>query len=69
MLSQPRVVIVGGGISGLATAHYLHRRLGDGVHLTLVEGGARVGGKISTERFGGNLVDVGPDATRARRSN
>jgi len=66
MLSQPRVVIVGGGISGLATAHYLHRRLGDGVHLTLVEGGARLGGKISTERFGGHLVDVGPDALMVR---
>ncbi|TFC27062.1 protoporphyrinogen oxidase [Cryobacterium sp. TMT2-18-3] len=66
MLAQPRVVIVGGGISGLATAHYLHRRLGDGVHLTLVEGGARLGGKISTERFGGHLVDVGPDALMVR---
>ncbi|HSP51746.1 MAG TPA: protoporphyrinogen oxidase [Cryobacterium sp.] len=66
MLSQPRVVIVGGGISGLATAHYLHRRLGDGVHLTVVEGEARLGGKISTEQFGGHLVDVGPDALMVR---
>ncbi|TFC84144.1 protoporphyrinogen oxidase [Cryobacterium sp. TMT3-29-2] len=66
VLSQPRVVIVGGGISGLATAHYLHRRLGDGVQLTLVEGGARLGGKISTEQFGGQLVDVGPDALMVR---
>ena len=66
MLSQPRVVIVGGGISGLATAHYLHRRLGDGMHLTVVEGEARLGGKISTERFGGHLVDVGPDALMVR---
>ncbi|WP_166806280.1 protoporphyrinogen oxidase [Cryobacterium cheniae] len=66
MLAQPRVVIVGGGISGLATAHYLHRRLGDRVHLTLVEGGARLGGKISTEQIGGHLVDVGPDALMVR---
>ncbi|WP_166785758.1 MULTISPECIES: protoporphyrinogen oxidase [Cryobacterium] len=66
MLSQPRVVIVGGGISGLATAHYLHRRLGDGVHLTLVEDGARLGGKISSVQFGGHVIDVGPDALMVR---
>lgn len=66
VLSQPRVVIVGGGISGLATAHYLLRRLGDEVQLTLVEGEARLGGKISTEQFGGHLVDVGPDALMVR---
>ena len=66
MQSRPRVVIVGGGISGLATAHFIHRRLGARVELTLVEGGSRLGGKAATERFGGHLVDTGPDALLVR---
>jgi oxygen-dependent protoporphyrinogen oxidase len=59
-------VIVGGGISGLATAHYLHRRLGTNVRLTLVEGSRRLGGKIDTRHVGGHLVDTGPDAMLVR---
>jgi len=66
MQSRPRVVIVGGGISGMATAHYLHRRLGERVQLTVVEGGPRLGGKVATEPFGGHLVDTGPDALLVR---
>lgn len=63
---RPRVVIVGGGISGLATAHHLHRRLGSNVRLTLVEGSQRLGGKIDTQPLGGHLVDTGPDAMLVR---
>ncbi|MEB0000552.1 protoporphyrinogen oxidase [Cryobacterium sp. RTS3] len=66
MLSRPRVVIVGGGISGLATAHYLHQSLGDGVLITLVEASPRLGGKIVTEDFAGHSVDAGPDALMVR---
>ncbi|WP_166792657.1 protoporphyrinogen oxidase [Cryobacterium algoricola] len=66
MLSRPRVVIVGGGISGLATAHYLHQSLGDGVLITLVEASPRLGGKIVTEEFAGHSVDAGPDALMVR---
>lgn len=62
MQSRPRVVIVGGGISGLATAYYLQRNLGTELRLTLVEGSERLGGKIATETFSGHLVDCGPDA-------
>jgi protoporphyrinogen/coproporphyrinogen III oxidase len=64
--SRPRVVIVGGGVSGLATAHYLHGRLGAAVQLTLVDGGQRLGGKVATEEFRGHLVDTGPDALLVR---
>ena len=66
MQSRPRVVIVGGGISGLATAHDLHRRLGALVQLTLVEGGMRLGGKVATAEFSGHPVDLGPDALLVR---
>ena len=66
MQSRPRVVIVGGGVSGLATAHYLHSSLGRGVQLTLVEGGSTLGGKVANQQFSGHLVDTGPDAVLVR---
>jgi len=59
-------VIVGGGISGLATAHYIHTHLGDDVQLTLVEGGSQLGGKVANQQFSGHLVDTGPDALLVR---
>ena len=66
MQTRPRVVIVGGGISGMATAHYIQSRLGDQVQLTVIEAGPKMGGKVSTESFGGHQVDVGPDALLVR---
>ena len=66
MQAQPKVVIVGGGMSGLATAHFIHRRLGEGVQITLVEAGTQLGGKVATQEFGGHLVDTGPDALLMR---
>ena len=65
MQSRPQVVIVGGGVSGLATAHYLHT-LGGGVQLTLVESGSKLGGKVANQQFSGHLVDTGPDALLVR---
>jgi oxygen-dependent protoporphyrinogen oxidase len=66
MQSRPQVVIVGGGVSGLATAHYIHSELGDNVQLTVVEGGSRLGGKVANQQFSGHLVDTGPDAVLVR---
>ena len=66
MQSRPRVVIVGGGISGLATAHAIHHLVGEAVQLTLVEGGSRLGGKVANRQFSGHLVDTGPDALLVR---
>ncbi len=53
------VVIVGGGIAGLATAYELSRR---GVGFRLLEGADRAGGVILTERGLGFTYDAGPDA-------
>jgi protoporphyrinogen/coproporphyrinogen III oxidase len=53
------VVIVGGGISGLAAAYELHKR---GLRVVVLEAGARAGGVITTERFDGWVIDGGPDA-------
>lgn len=58
-----RVVIVGGGISGLATAWFLLRR---GFHVTLLEAGSEPGGTIRTIERGGFLVDTGPTSTLYR---
>jgi oxygen-dependent protoporphyrinogen oxidase len=67
MVSTTQVVVVGGGISGLATAYFL-RRLPGGVcpEVTLVEADRRLGGKVSTRYVGGIPVDTGPDGFVAR---
>jgi oxygen-dependent protoporphyrinogen oxidase len=56
---MPPVIVVGGGIAGLATAYELHRL---GVPFTLLEGAARAGGVILSERIDGFTIDAGPDA-------
>jgi oxygen-dependent protoporphyrinogen oxidase len=53
------VVIVGGGIGGLATAYELHQHR---VPFVLLESGARVGGVILSEQIEGFTVDGGPDS-------
>lgn len=55
-----RVVVIGGGVSGLAAAHRLVRA---GVaDVTLLEAGSHIGGNISTERADGFVMDGGPDS-------
>ena len=56
---MPQVIVVGGGIAGLATAYELHRR---GVSFLLLERGARAGGVILSEEIDGYTFDAGPDA-------
>ncbi len=60
-----KVVVVGGGIAGLAAAHRVvewSRERGRSVDLTLVEAADRLGGAIQTERRDGFLVECGPDS-------
>ena len=58
------VLVVGGGITGLAAARDLAR---DGVPVTLVEAGDQLGGKVSTERVDGLVIERGPDSFLATR--
>lgn len=60
-----RVIIVGGGIAGLAAAHRIVERAekdGLAVELTVLESTGRLGGSIVTHRRDGFLVEGGPDS-------
>jgi len=62
-----KTVIVGGGVTGLATAYYL-REFGVGAAgCTLVEGSSRVGGKVTSMEESGFLVEGGPDSFLAQK--
>ncbi|MFE0041924.1 protoporphyrinogen oxidase [Streptomyces albireticuli] len=58
------VVVVGGGISGLAAAHRLAE---GGARVTLLEGSGRVGGKLLAGEIAGVPVDLGAESMLARR--
>jgi len=60
----PRVVIVGGGIAGLAAAFFLRDA---GLAVTLLEGSPRLGGKLAVSEVAGIAVDSGAEALLARR--
>ena len=61
---SPAVVIVGGGISGLAAAFFLRGR---GLAVTVLEGSPRLGGKLAVSGIAGIEVDEGAEALLARR--
>ncbi|MFN3216914.1 MAG: protoporphyrinogen oxidase [Acidimicrobiales bacterium] len=60
------VAIVGGGITGLVTAHTLQTQ---GVDVIVFEAADRVGGKILTTEVAGVRVDAGPDAFLVREKH
>lgn len=61
MSGRSTIVIVGGGISGLAAAHYLARRRPE-FEVVVIEQDRQLGGKIRTEHVDGFVVEGGPDS-------
>jgi protoporphyrinogen/coproporphyrinogen III oxidase len=61
-----RVVIVGGGVSGLTTAYRLISGSED-VDVVLLEAGSEPGGKVRSVRVGDLQLDGGPDSVIARK--
>lgn len=62
---QKRAIVIGGGITGLATGYRLLREANNRnfhLTLTLLEAGNRVGGVIQTEHREGFIIEHGPDA-------
>ena len=62
---MPKIIIIGGGIAGLAAA--VHLKAGAKSHnktvdVLLLEKNGRIGGKILTEKIGKYLVEGGPDS-------
>ncbi|HLK63862.1 MAG TPA: protoporphyrinogen oxidase [Bryobacteraceae bacterium] len=54
-----KIVIIGGGISGLSAAYYLAK---GGAHCTILESRPRLGGVIQTEKVEGCTIEAGPDS-------
>ena len=63
-MQQPHVVIVGGGIAGLAAAFFLRD---EAVRVTVLEGSPRLGGKLSVSEIAGVAVDEGAEALLVTR--
>ena len=59
MKKKPSVVVVGGGISGLATAWWLHKA---SIDVTVLEREDEVGGTMRTTHDRGWLIETGPNS-------
>ncbi len=65
-----RVVVLGGGISGLAAAWELTGGAAPGPGapaVTVLEASDRLGGPLQSGEVGGRIVDLGPDGFLGRR--
>ena len=62
--ARPHVVIVGGGIAGLAAAFFLRD---EPVRVTVLEGSPRPGGKLCVSEIAGVAVDEGAEALLVTR--
>lgn len=65
-----KIIIIGGGISGLSAAYYAQKQFPD-ARITLIEASDRWGGKISTQRVpyenGDFIIEGGPDTFLATK--
>jgi len=69
-VASGRVIVVGGGISGLAAAWELTggaQPRPDAPAIVVLESSPRLGGVLRSDEFGGRVVDMGPDGFLGRR--
>lgn len=66
-MSAHRVVVVGGGIAGLAAARRLSRDRGNEFQVTVLEASPRFGGKLASVSLEGVRLDTGAESFLARR--
>lgn len=67
-----KVAVIGGGITGLSTAYYLHKIIQErklAAEIVLIEADERLGGKIYTVKQDGFMMEVGADSLVARKRN
>ncbi|HLS07776.1 protoporphyrinogen oxidase [Lentibacillus sp.] len=70
MSDMKKILIVGGGITGLSAAFYLQKEINEKglpYEVKLVEKGSRLGGKIKTTRRNGFVIEQGPDSFLSRK--
>lgn len=65
-VSPRRVVVVGGGITGLAAAWFV-RQSPDPPDVVVLEASGEIGGKLRTGDLGGHAVEAGAESMLARR--
>lgn len=69
---KKKVVIIGGGITGLSAAYYLQKEIEANklpISITLVESTSRLGGKVQTASKDGYVIEKGPDSILARKES
>ncbi|KUP09167.1 protoporphyrinogen oxidase [Bacillus coahuilensis m2-6] len=72
MLDTKKVVIIGGGITGLTAAYYLQKEAKAknlALNITLIEASHKLGGKIQTVEQDGFIIERGPDSFLARKKS
>jgi protoporphyrinogen/coproporphyrinogen III oxidase len=71
-VEKQKVVIIGGGITGLTSAYYLQKeaeKTGRPLDITLIEASHRLGGKIQTVTKDGFVIERGPDSFLERKES
>lgn len=72
MDEKRKVVIIGGGITGLTAAYYLQkeaREKGLPLDVKIIEASHRLGGKMQTVVRDGYIIERGPDSFLARKQS
>ncbi|MGJ7922765.1 protoporphyrinogen oxidase [Neobacillus sp. LXY-4] len=70
-MDKKKVIIVGGGITGLSAAYYLQKEAQQKslpIEIKLIEAANRLGGVIETVKKDGFVIEKGPDSIIARKT-